>query len=408
MTPIKWAEGLRSHMRQHKGFSVSNDRGVVRLQYRRTGLKSQSAGLPFNWEQGKWTDVAVRIDNIIALVQAGADLATATRGAAIVTSKENSDWGAAVEAYRAGPQARLKTNTWNTHLRVINIALKALSSRTAPTNGADLMEVALSGWELGTRQHQCMRQRLQKFLEYCVNRQQFKSVWLPPTADAIAVKPKRIGYPLKDSQILRIIDALPDTAIGRRYRFAFQLMATYGLRPADLRHLQVRNGGTELWSTYEKSKGGTSGAKTEERRLYALSVHDLDGTPQNWNLIQRVALGEELPPLGTESEAGQRLYVYMKNKPVWKSIQAEALAENRQLVIYSFRHRFASVAHNRPLANGQMRSPKQCADAMGHDLETHLKAYARFKTRDLASMFDETENTESVIAANEQHALSVN
>ncbi len=395
-------------MRQHKGFSVSNDRGVVRLQYRRTGLKSQSAGLPFNWDQGNWTDVAIRIDNIVALVLAGADLATATRGAAIVTNKESDDWGAALEAYRAGPQKSIKTCTWNTHLKVINIALELLNSRTAPTNGTDLMEAALSRWELGTRQHQLMRQRLQKFLKYCVERKQFKSAWLPTKGDTAKVKPKRIGYPLTDAQIMRLLDALPDTKIGRRYRFAFQLMATYGLRPADLRHLQVRNGGTELWSTYEKSKGGTSGAKTEERRLYALSVHDLDGTPQNWNLIQRIALGEKLPPLGTESEAGQRLYVYMKNKPVWKSIQAEALAENRQLVIYSFRHRFASVAHNRPLPNGQMRSPKQCADAMGHDLETHLKAYARFKTRDLASMFDETENTESVIAANEQHALSVN
>ena len=70
-------------------------------------------------------------------------------------------------------------------------------------------------------------------------------------------------------------------------------------------------------------------------------------------------------------------------------IQAEAAAEGQQAVIYSFRHRYAYVAHNRPQANGQMRSPKQCADAMGHDLETHLNSYARFKTNDLATAFDE-------------------
>ena len=61
----------------------------------------------------------------------------------------------------------------------------------------------------------------------------------------------------------------------------------------------------------------------------------------------------------------------------------------QQAVIYSFRHRYAYTAHNRPMANGLVRSPKQCADAMGHDLQTHLKSYARFQTRDLAAAFDE-------------------
>ena len=252
------------------------------------------------------------------------------------------------------------------------------------------MDAALKNWAPGTRQHQLMRQRLQKFLTYCVQRHQFKSKWLPPAGQPNKqTTAKRIGYPLSDAQVLRLIDALPDTAIGRRYRFAFQLLATYGLRPEDLNNLQVRNGGAELWSGYRKSKGGTSGAKTEPRRLYGLNVLDLDGTPQEWNLVQRVAIGEELPPLGSTGEAGQRLYKYLQDKPVWRSIQAEAAAEGQQAVAYSFRHRYAYVAHNRPTANGQMRAPKQIADAMGHDLDTHLKAYARFQTRDLASAFDE-------------------
>jgi len=390
MNSADWVNGIRTYMKQHKGFTVTNDRGRVRLQFRRTGLKAQSTALDFGWAEGNWTAVANRIGNIVPLVQAGADLVTAARGAAVASSEHNTDWNAAVEAYRNGPQNRLKTITWNGHLRVINIALQALEQRNAPTNGGDLMDVALKGWTPGTRQHQQMRQRLQKFLTYCVQRQQFKSSWLPPEGQSVAVSnTKRVGYPLTDAQILRLIDAMPDTTIGRRYRFAFQLMATYGLRPADLRHLQVRNGGTELWSVYRKSKGGTKGDKTEPRRLYALNVHDLDGTPQDWNLIQRVALGEELPPLGDESESGQRLYVYLKAKPVWQSIQAEAAAEGQQAVVYSFRHRYAYTAHNRPMANGQMRSPKQCADAMGHDLETHLRSYARFKTSDLAAAFDE-------------------
>ena len=38
--------------------------------------------------------------------------------------------------------------------------------------------------------------------------------------------------------------------------------------------------------------------------------------------------------------------------------------------------------------NGTYRSPKQIADAMGHDLETHLKSYSRFNTKELENAFD--------------------
>ncbi len=50
--------------------------------------------------------------------------------------------------------------------------------------------------------------------------------------------------------------------------------------------------------------------------------------------------------------------------------------------------RYAYVAHKRINKNGTYRSPKQIADAMGHDLETHLKSYSRFNTKDLENAFD--------------------
>ncbi|KZR92381.1 hypothetical protein MITS9509_01368 [Synechococcus sp. MIT S9509] len=390
-----WVTTVRDQIKEHRGLTVTNDRGRVRVQCRRRGLPTQSVSLAeYEWEISKTTDVVLRIGVIAKAMEAGHDLKSAARIATRASTAVVEDWDAALEAYRDGPQQALKPQTWAYHQKVIDLALEALASRRPPTNGADLIDLVLKQWPSGTRQYQSMRQRIQKFLRFCVERRQFKSSWLPPEGQAPAkTKTKRIGYPLSDAQVLRILEALPDTTIGRRYRFAIQLMATYGLRPADLRYLQVRNNGTELWSGYEKSKGGTQGATTEPRRLFALKVLDLDGTPQEWNLLQRVALGEELPPLGDLSETGQRMYVYLKSKPVWKSIQAEAQREGQQAVVYSFRHRYAYVAHTRPMANGQMRSPKQCADAMGHDLDTHLKSYARFQTRDLAAAFDEGESS---------------
>ena len=56
-----------------------------------------------------------------------------------------------------------------------------------------------------------MRLALFGFLRFCVQEQQFESTWLPPAVtdkDLVTTK-KRIGYPLTDSQILRLLDSFP-------------------------------------------------------------------------------------------------------------------------------------------------------------------------------------------------------
>ena len=60
----------------------------------------------------------------------------------------------------------------------------------------------------------------------------------------------------------------------------------------------------------------------------------------------------------------------------------------QECIPYSFWHRYAYVAHNRFNKNGTNRSPKQIVNAMGHDLETHLKSCSRFNTKDLKNAFD--------------------
>ena len=50
--------------------------------------------------------------------------------------------------------------------------------------------------------------------------------------------------------------------------------------------------------------------------------------------------------------------------------------------------RVSNYTHTRPMEDGTMRAPKQIADAMGHDLQTHLESYARFMTKDLKKAFD--------------------
>ena len=361
------------------------DYGRMRLQVRRAGLMTQSVNLPYPWHEDHVFEAVERIKVIALAFEDGQmDLAAAAHVGTVARNDHDIDWGAAIDAFRKGPKARIADKTWDAkYVPVLAAAMKALRSKKAPTNGHDLCEAALHQWIPGQRQRQIMRQNLSSFLRFCVDRRKFKACWLPPTSvEGEAVNEKRIGYPLTDAQILRLIDSMPDTEAGRRWRFALQLMATFGLRPEDLRYLVTRNGGTELWSTYKKSKGGRKGERTAERRLYPLVVRDVDGTPCEWNLIQRVALQEALPPLGQPGKAGEAVRTFLRRRAMWQSITEEAAAEGQELVPYSFRHRYSATGHARGL------QPKQIADAMGHSLEVHMNSYARFMTRDLADAFD--------------------
>jgi len=112
--------------------------------------------------------------------------------------------------------------------------------------------------------------------------------WEPPQDLAVFVgrsrAAKAIATPLEVEHLLALVKAIPDS----RWRFAFQLMATYGLRPEELQHLQIRQG--RLWCMDEKV---ASRGKTRPRVLRALPCDDwADG----WRLDVRLPT-QELPPI---------------------------------------------------------------------------------------------------------------
>jgi hypothetical protein len=71
--------------------------------------------------------------------------------------------------------------------------------------------------------------------------------WEPPQDVAVFVgrsrAAKAITTPLELEHILALVLDIPDA----RWRFAFQLMAAYGLRPEELQHLQILQGRPSLW-----------------------------------------------------------------------------------------------------------------------------------------------------------------
>ncbi len=229
---------------------------------------------------------------------------------------------------------------------------------------------ALNQWEQGTRLRQISRRSLKGFLNWPLLRGKSPAAFAPPANILEIKKPKRIGFDLTDSQILRLLDDVSD----ERWKFAIQLSAVYGLRPEELRHLRIKEGseGKELWTIYQKSMGGSKGDKTKPRRLHPLLIEDMNGNTIDWKLQQKLEIDESLPPLDSKGKGDEALRNHLRRKKVWNVLCKQAEMIGEVLVPYTFRHRYAKASHAAGIHLTNI------ASAMSHTTEVHHQSYARF------------------------------
>ena len=362
---------LRQSMEEHHQWSVGEHNGSIRLQVKDNG-KKQTRLLPFEWSKKGFSAAIPEIQQIYKRFYDG-NTRQLTRACEEVKVSGDSqvEFSDLIKEFRNFvPNA--SDQTWNkSYLPVLYKAKELLDRKKhKPVDGEDLMMKALEQWEQGSRQRQIQRRSLNKFLNWAVLRAKLPNCYAPPAIVPEVRKPKKVGYAFSDQQIISLIEGEKD----EQWKFAYQLMAVYGLRPEELRHLRIMEGtaGKELWSIYRKSKGGNKGERTEPRRLNPLFVKDIDGKPINWKLQQRLEIGEKLPPLGQEGAAGMAILTHIKRKSIYKQIKDEALLIGQHAVPYSFRHRYSKESHANgiPIAN--------IAASMGHSVEVHLDNYARF------------------------------
>ena len=386
--PDWWVPTFRDQvrMRSARGWSVFRERGdLIRLQVRNNETNG-SVVLPYSWDLDSTPDAIKRIELIYSLVCDGQTL----KGAALIANNASNrtelSWRDALARFHDEKTKRgtvIKERTWaDKYANTLESAVELLVSRRPPTCSEDLLDAILIKWAPASRARQIAAQNLAQFLNFCVIRLHYPKCWQPPTklshhiGAAAHGKGKRVGYPLTDGEILRLLDNLPNTDQAVAWRFGLQLMAVYGLRPEELRYLSIKQG--ELWCLYRK-KGG--GGQTEPRPLYALPVRDLDGSALEWNLQLRLQAGEPLPPLGQPGHGGEALLTYLKRVPMWRTLHQEVAAKGEALVPYSFRHRYAAEGHRLGL------TVKDLSVGMGHSVEAHLRAYAAFKPSGTAAAF---------------------
>jgi hypothetical protein len=71
---------------------------------------------------------------------------------------------------------------------------------------------------------QTSRQKLYGFLNWAVQRGHLKPIYSPPASLPETLKPKRVGYPLEDGQILALLDSLPQLCHRNQYQYLESLV----------------------------------------------------------------------------------------------------------------------------------------------------------------------------------------
>lgn len=393
----KWEEGLRASVRSSSavGWNVCEHGGRVKLELRLPGQPKQTVRLPFDWCKAASGDVLTRVRNIYKLVAEGHSLKGAAEIAEGKAPKPVMDWAGAVERFRVQKMEHgrsVKPTTWERcYQPVLADAVDLLTGRKAPSDPADLLDLAIRKWAPGSRMRQIRAQSLAQFLRYCVARERFPALWMPPTdlgshvgAKASEGAPSQKGDPLTDQQIINLVASLPMDAAGCRWADAVRLLAELGLRPIELQHLTVRTdpgtGQSYWWCTYRKRSGG---GDTQPRRVHPLPLVDGDGIPQRWNLIKRWQAGLiELPPLSSGNGSGDCVATYLNRQPGWRSLRAVMAAKGERAVPYSFRHSYSLRGHLRGIDAGSV------ALSMGHSFEVHCRSYPWASSSGAAAAFE--------------------
>ena len=253
------------------GWYVRNNRGKMRLNVPGHGTLS----LNYDWSERGATQALPFIQQLFKRWNGGqVTLAAAATSTSTSSSHQKLDFKALIEKYRAFvPNAG--DTTWKTfYLPVLRNCAKAFKDRP-PVDGEALAMQCLAQWEQGSRMRQTSRQKLYGFLNWAVQRGHLKPIYAPPATLPETLKPKRIGYPLSDAQILQLLDNFPGAEAHDHGGLPFN--------SAPYTDCALRNCGTSgwgrgkrgrLWTIYQKSMGGTKGAKTEPRRLHPLLLRD--------------------------------------------------------------------------------------------------------------------------------------
>ena len=340
-----WASVLRSSLRltlsqrgTSSGWRVSDLRGRTRLTVEANGSRHQVL-LPFQWSHDQTDAIREAVLAIHAAHSDGIPIEKAVNAALPSNDQETNgllgpiDWPELADRFKARKisSGAIKPETWvNVYQRRITELLATFETKKPPVNSRELLETITARWanKPGCRGRQIQVQQTAALLRWGVDQGILGTEWAPPLELDPFVGRKReakaITTPIEVEHILELVEAIPDS----RWRFAFQLLSAYGLRPEELQHLELRTG--RLWCNYRKS---TSRGETKPRPLRLLPC---DEWSENWNLIKQFKK-QPLPPM-RPGHGAEDLGLYMRRRKRWQELRQMYETAGEKLVLYSARH----------------------------------------------------------------------
>jgi len=141
----------------------------------------------------------------------------------------------------------------------------------------DLLNKVGDGMEPGSRYRQQVVRQTADFLRFATGKQSGSLLdpekWMPPVKGGLGIytgtkstkaqQKQKPSIALTDDEILNLLESLPvnhkqksHAREAKKWEFAIQLCACFGLRPVELLHLEIKKG--VLWTNYIKRSGGAS------------------------------------------------------------------------------------------------------------------------------------------------------
>lgn len=363
-----WVQGLRSQLRQTLGpaWRLTEQRGKAKLDVRFRDGSRKTAVLPIPWLPAQARAIQDAVEQVAAAVAAGVplmDAVTQIRGASDglppSSGNDRADLIAVWEQFgrhKVGT-GQIKESTWIKDYSPSAKRVKAVAVQAH--NAKDFLQAVAEPWQPGCRRRQVVVQHVASMLRWaCDEGHLAAEPWMPPASlrrfIGDALPRTEAAVPLRDQEILDLLESLPVDSAGRRWRFVLQLLAAYGLRPVEVQYLQQRPDG-QLRCLYQKRSGGGT---TRPRVLKALHPE----WEVEWQLRERLHAGEAMPPFGGGVADAARRYLIRQSS--WQQ-----LAE-KGATVYGFRHGYALRAHQ-----NYGLSPRVAAALMGHSVDTHQRAY---------------------------------
>ena len=400
----QWFETLRLQIRQEhgKGWSVreigaTNRNPIGRCQLTRIweDRTRSSVVMPLEWKATNTTAILTAVGQLRALMEErNLSLQDALKvntellaGGPQEGEEDFAGWEAVKDRFLKAQEGRRSSTLRDITTRVER-TLEALRSRPCPRDGGTLMrryaEKFFEGCPAGGTGRKRNLLDVARFLTFAVDECGAPTRFYPPSKTKIneligsaeTTAAEKLTPPIKPEDLAALLDQL-DADGEHELRLAVGLVGLYGLRPAELAVLTVKEG--KALVGHVKRNSTSMGAKVKQpRRVIPLDPPGLEGEGARLlalyeskqlklpkSLRNQIAKVEEK---GKFQDVGADFAQKLERYAPWRAL----VARNPGLTPYSLRHGYAWRAH---CCSANAMHPRIAAALMGHNVATHLKHY---------------------------------